>query len=207
MPSSLTPGVRTSHVSSVAMPTRPSPRSERLGTPNTPAIRFTRGPFFRGFTGSPLLRPVRLLAPLDGSDRVSPATGGFYIQASDGSVALPVAGYDYNSYWTPLLAGLSPAGMAASLAAPDPSEPNSGTWLLPRVFDGKAHTWPRMQDPWLGKELVRQFRHLHTDRPGSLAASAELPMPECDDVVAECSDRGAVGRHSMVGEIPGNALR
>src|SRR3954470_13508831 len=28
------------------MPTRPSPRSERLGTPNTPAIRFTRDPFF-----------------------------------------------------------------------------------------------------------------------------------------------------------------
>src|SRR5215213_9833067 len=28
------------------MPTRPSPRSERLGTPNTPAIRFTRGPVF-----------------------------------------------------------------------------------------------------------------------------------------------------------------
>jgi hypothetical protein len=33
-------------VSSCAMPTRPSPRSERLGTPNTPAIRFTRGPHF-----------------------------------------------------------------------------------------------------------------------------------------------------------------
>src|SRR4051812_18337199 len=57
----------------------------------------SRGPVFRGFTGSPLLRPVRLLAPLDGSDRVSPATGGFYIQASDGSVTLPLAGYDYNS--------------------------------------------------------------------------------------------------------------
>src|SRR5215210_6729332 len=28
------------------MPTRPSPRSERLGTPNTPAIRFARGPPF-----------------------------------------------------------------------------------------------------------------------------------------------------------------
>ena len=28
------------------MPTRPSPRSERLGTPNTPAIRFTRGTSF-----------------------------------------------------------------------------------------------------------------------------------------------------------------
>jgi hypothetical protein len=46
-----------------------------------------------------------------------PATGGFYFQAFDGSVTLPVAGYDYNSVWTPLLAGLSPAGMAASLAA------------------------------------------------------------------------------------------
>src|SRR6185312_12121700 len=79
----------------------------------------SRGARFRGFTGSHLLRPVRLLAPLDGSDRVSPATGGFYIQASSGSVALPAAGYDYNSDWTPLLAGLSPAGMGASLAAPN----------------------------------------------------------------------------------------
>src|SRR4051812_26886595 len=46
MPSSLTPGSSSSHLSSVAMPTRPSPRSERLGTPNTPAIRFTRGSLF-----------------------------------------------------------------------------------------------------------------------------------------------------------------
>jgi hypothetical protein len=36
-------------------------------------------------------------------------------------VALPAAGYNYNSDWTPLLAGLSPARMAASLAAPTPS--------------------------------------------------------------------------------------
>ena len=34
--------------------------------------------------------------------------------------ALPVAGYDYSVDWTPMLAGLAPAGMAASLAAPDP---------------------------------------------------------------------------------------
>src|SRR3954464_11891003 len=120
------------------MPTRPSPRSERLGTPNTPAIRFTRGSSFeaslvRHCYGLPGCSP-----PLDGSDQVSPATGGFYIQASDGSVALPVAGYDYNSNWTPLLAGLSPAGMAASLAAPDPSGPNSGTRLPPWVSDGET---------------------------------------------------------------------
>ena len=46
-----------------------------------------------------------------------PAFGDFYFQASNGSVSLSVAGYNYNSDWTPLLAGLSPAGMAASLAA------------------------------------------------------------------------------------------
>src|SRR5262249_53721128 len=49
-----------------------------------------------------------------------PAFESFYFQASNGSVALPVAGYNYNSDWTPLLAGLSPARMAASLAAPEP---------------------------------------------------------------------------------------
>src|SRR3954471_3249736 len=58
----------------------------------------SRGTRFRGFTGSRLLRPVRLLAPLDGSDQVSPATGDFYIQASGGSVTLPAAGYDYNRW-------------------------------------------------------------------------------------------------------------
>ena len=46
-----------------------------------------------------------------------PAFGDFYFQAFNGSVSLPVAGYNYNSDWTPLLAGLSPTGMAASLAA------------------------------------------------------------------------------------------
>jgi hypothetical protein len=47
-----------------------------------------------------------------------PANGAFYFQAFSGSVALPAAGYNYNSDWTPLLMGLSPIGMAASLAAP-----------------------------------------------------------------------------------------
>src|SRR3954467_14893628 len=101
------------------MLTRPSPRSERLGTPKTPAIRFTRDLVFEASL-------VRICYGLSGcsppwTDRTKfPwSTGDFYIQASDGSVALPAAGYDYNSHWTPLLAGLSPAGMAASLAAPE----------------------------------------------------------------------------------------
>src|SRR3954451_9089467 len=101
------------------MPTRPSPRSERLGTPNTPAIRFTRGPFFE----ASLVRHCYGLSgcspPWTDLTKFPWPTGGFYIQASGGAVPLPAAGYDYNSNWTPLLAGLSPAGMAASLAAPD----------------------------------------------------------------------------------------
>jgi hypothetical protein len=32
--------------------------------------------------------------------------------------------HDYSIDWTPMLAGLSPAGMAARLAAPDPYRPN-----------------------------------------------------------------------------------
>ena len=51
-----------------------------------------------------------------------PAVGDFYFRASNGSVALPVAGYDYNSDWTPLLVRLSLTGMAASFAAPDPAD-------------------------------------------------------------------------------------
>src|SRR5580700_7389824 len=91
------------------MPTWPSPRSEQLGTPNPP-----RNPIHAFATACQVARsPVRIRPTRS-------APGSFYFQASNGSVALPVAGYDYNSDWTPLLAGLSPARMAASLAAPEP---------------------------------------------------------------------------------------
>jgi hypothetical protein len=44
-----------------------------------------------GLIGSPLLQPAELLASL---------TGDFYFRAFNGSVALPVAGYDYGGNWT-----------------------------------------------------------------------------------------------------------
>jgi hypothetical protein len=74
-----------------------------------------RGHGFRGYAGSLLLRPVRLLAALYGSDR-SPGQRGL-LHPGFRRIGHPSTGYDYNSDWTPLLAGLSPAGMAASLAA------------------------------------------------------------------------------------------
>src|SRR5262249_12914681 len=100
-----------------AMSTWPSPRVDRLSTPKTPAIRFARAMTFVASWFTHLLRPARLLAPRYGSDHLHGQRGlllpGF--QRDE-----PVAGYNYSSDWTPLLTGLSPARMAASLAAPTP---------------------------------------------------------------------------------------
>lgn len=75
-PSSTTPGSSITVNSSAAMSTRPSPRVERLGTPKTPAIRFTRAMTFVAYWFTHLLRSVSLLAPcthLTGC----PASGAF----------------------------------------------------------------------------------------------------------------------------------
>ena len=45
------------------------------------------------------------------------ADGDFYARAFDGSVALPIAGYDYGGGWAPPPTGLAPAGTSTSLAA------------------------------------------------------------------------------------------
>src|SRR6202049_69213 len=68
MPSSMTPGSSTSIYSRAAMSTWPSPRSERLGTPKIPAIRFTRGTLTRlhwvGFaTACQVARPPVRIKP------------------------------------------------------------------------------------------------------------------------------------------------
>src|ERR1700680_2919526 len=89
---------------------------------------FHAGDDFRGFMVHTSATVCQLARPLHGSDR-SPSQRGFYIRAFSGLVALPAAGYNYNSDWTPLLAGLSPARMAASLAAPTPINPGRGIWL------------------------------------------------------------------------------
>ena len=123
MPPSTTTGSPYIVSSKFTMPTWSSPHPNRLDTPETPAIRSTRGLNFRGFTGLQLLRPVRLLAsPRRIRLGHDPATGGFYVQASDGSVTLPAAGYDYDIDWSPLSAGLAPTGMAAKLRCTGPHE-------------------------------------------------------------------------------------
>ncbi len=73
---------------------------------------------FSGLPGSLLLRAAKLLAPCADLTRNSSGHRGFYLQASDESVTLLAAGYNYDSYWTVLPKGLSPFGMTASVAAP-----------------------------------------------------------------------------------------
>src|SRR4051812_3504961 len=207
MPSSLTPG--SSDIACVQLRDADAAFAEIRAARHSQHSRnpFHARPVFRGFTGSPLLRPVRLLAPLDGSDRVSPATGGFYIQASGGSVTLPAAGYDYNSNWTPLLAGLSPAGMAASLAAPDPSGPNSGTRLPPWVSDGEAFTRPGVKDVRSGEPGIGHLRHPRPCEPVFLAAPPQRAPPQVDHMVAEGHEGTAVRWHRMISKVAVDHLR
>src|SRR3954470_19343384 len=120
MPSSLTPG--SSDIACVQLRDADAAFAEIRAARHS---QHSRNPFHAGPAFEASL--VRICCGLSGcsppwTDRTKFPwpTGDFYIQASGGSVALPAAGYDYNSNWTPLLAGLSPAGMAASLAAPDP---------------------------------------------------------------------------------------
>src|SRR5467141_2091125 len=88
----------------------------------------------------------------------------------------------------------------------DPSEPHSGTRLLPRVSDGEAHIRPGMKDARLGEKIVGQLRHPRPHQSCLLTAPTETPVPENGDVVAECADRRAVRRHGVVSEISGDDL-
>src|SRR6516165_6392019 len=88
----------------------------RLDTPNTPAIRFARAAYFVASLVHNCYGLPDCLPPWTDLTGIL-STGDFYFQASDGLVALPAAGYDYDIDWTPMSAGLAPAGMAASFAA------------------------------------------------------------------------------------------
>ena len=72
------------------MPTSPSPRSERLGTPNPPAIRFTRGKYFGASRFTHLLRPAKLLASLYGSDRYARPSEAFTSRLSTDRLPSPL---------------------------------------------------------------------------------------------------------------------
>jgi hypothetical protein len=100
---------------------------------------FPAGGNFRGFHGSHICYGLSVCSAPCTDLTGLPANGAFYIQAFNGSVALLVVGYDYSIDWTPMLVGLSPTRLAASLAArSSPSRCGPGrniatgqTWDLP----------------------------------------------------------------------------
>src|SRR5262249_10275872 len=102
------------------MPTWPSPSSERLGTPKIPAIRFPRGTSFGAsrFTYATACQVAR--PPLTDRTRSPRPQRAFTSRLP--AVWSPSLPLGITTTWTGLLvlAGLAPAGMAASLAAPEP---------------------------------------------------------------------------------------
>ena len=111
-------GVRTSHCPISRC--RHGLRHGLIGStlPKPPAIRFARGSNFGAywFAFATACQSARL--PLSDQTRTAPgAPEAFTSRLSDGSVTLPAAGYDYDIDWTPMSAGLAPAGTAASFAA------------------------------------------------------------------------------------------
>src|SRR5215467_4959524 len=121
------------------MPTWPSPSSERLGTPKIPAIRFTRGTYFGAsrFTYATACQVAR--PPLTDRTRSPRPQRAFTSRLP--AVWSPSLPLGITTTWTGLLllAGPAPAGMAASLAAPEPYVQLSCIRLPPRMIDG----WPR----------------------------------------------------------------
>ena len=105
MPSSLTPG--SSHIACVQLRDADAAFAEIRAARHSQDSRnpFHAGPVFRGFTGSHCYGLSGCSPPWTDRTRFPWSTGGFYIQASGGSVALPAAGYDYNSNWTSSVGG------------------------------------------------------------------------------------------------------
>ena len=97
--------------------------------PNTPQS-VSRGSWFSWLYGSHLLQPAKLLAPRYGSDRIAPrSTGAFTSKLSTGRSPFPLLDMTTTAALELLLsAGLAPAGMIASFAAPTPAS-SAPPWL------------------------------------------------------------------------------
>jgi hypothetical protein len=124
----MTPGSSTSIYSRAAMSTWPSPRSERLGTPKIPAIRFTRGTltrlhWFAFATACQVARPPVRIKP------ASRPPGAFTSGLPTRRIPLP----DMTTTVTGLLCWRDSYPLER-LAAPDPDVQNSRFRFLMEEF-------------------------------------------------------------------------
>jgi hypothetical protein len=112
------------------MPTWPSPRSEQLSTPANPAIRFTRGTYF-GASRFACATACQVARPPSTDQTRSPQPQRAITSRLPAGRS-PFLPLDITTTGPELLllAGLPPARMAASLAAPDPDVQFSRTRFL-----------------------------------------------------------------------------
>ncbi len=123
MLSSPTPGSPTSICSRTSMPTWPSPNDHRLGTPDAPAIRSTRVAHFVASLvhfryGLPGCSP-----PCTDRTGTPQPSGAFTTRLSTDWSPSPLLVITTTVTELLLLAGLAPAGMAASFAARSSESP------------------------------------------------------------------------------------
>jgi hypothetical protein len=179
IPSSPTPGSSIIVSSSAAMSTRPSPRVDRLGTPKTPAIRFTRAMTFVASWFTHLLRSASLLAPC--TDLTGyPASGAFTSGLSAGWSPFPLQ--DITTTATGLLCWRDSHPLEWQLA--------SLHLLLHR--DGLAPSTPCRSPGALRFAPVSGHRQLCRTRP----ISAQLPTSEAHAAVAATA-RARRGRRTV----------
>src|SRR5882724_6117843 len=73
--------------------------------------------------------------------------------------------------------------------------------LPPRVCDGEAIAWPRMEDDWFREPGVHQVRHPSPCEPILLAATPQRAPPEIGDMMPEHMQCMSVGWHCVVVEV------
>jgi hypothetical protein len=162
------------------MPTRSSPHPNRLDTPDTPAIRFTRALNFGAyeFTIATACRFARL--PCRIRPGLLPAHRRLLLPGFRRVGTLPAAGYDYDIDWTPMSAGLAPAGIAASIAALariERSEIRGPLWAeAPRITGPQSGAPSIRATNWAAGRSARLLcwlkRRLQTISPASCALGA-----------------------------------
>ena len=179
------------------MPTWPSPRSERLGTPNLPAIRFTRGTSFGASRFTHLLRPAKLLAPLSGSDRYARPSGAFTSRLPTDRLPSPLL--DMTTTATGLLCWRDFHSLEWQLASLHQIRtcPIKAYGSRRGCVTAKR-SGPRMSDH-CGREPVGcQLRDPPPVSPVQLAATPQRAFPQFSDMEAERLDCMTIGRHGVV---------
>src|SRR3974377_1090956 len=94
-------------------------------------------------------------------------------------------------------------GTRISSRAPrtDPYVRLSRIRLPPRVRDGKAIAWPRVEDDRFWEPGVPQLRHPCPGEPILVAATPQRAPPKVGDMVPEHVQCARVGRHCVVVEV------